>query len=267
MVFRDERWPDGTPSWVDLMVPDQAKAVAFYSALFGWDVRTGGEETGFYGMAELRGRPVAGIGQTPPGQEMPAVWTTYLSVSDVDKTVTAITEAGGQVLMPVMEVMKEGRMAVAADPAGAVFGLWEAGNHIGTQVTAAPGTLAWNECMSRDYPAAKAFYEQVFGFGFQDLSNDDFTYAVLLLDGRPVGGLGGLPDSVPASVPSNWSTYFSVADADASAAKVAELGGQVQGKPFDSPYGRQVQVTDDQGVPFLVIAPNEQSGKPEGWEE
>ncbi|MEU0789654.1 VOC family protein [Amycolatopsis sp. NPDC005961] len=267
MLFRDEPWPDGTPSWVDLMVPDQAKAVAFYSGLFGWDVQAGGEETGFYGMAQLSGRPVAGIGQTPPGQDMPPVWTTYLSVSDVDKTAAAITEAGGQVVVPVMEVMKEGRMAVAADPAGAVFGLWEPGNHLGTQVTAAPGTLAWNECMSRDYPAAKAFYEQVFGYGFQDLSNDDFTYAVLLLDGRPVGGLGALPDSVPAEVPSNWSAYFSVADADASAAKVAELGGRALDRPFDSPYGRQVRVVDDQGVPFLIIAPNEQSGKPEGWED
>ncbi|WP_410668704.1 VOC family protein [Amycolatopsis sp. cmx-4-68] len=267
MLFRDEAWPDGTPSWVDLMVPDQAKAVAFYSGLFGWDVQTGGEETGFYGMAMLRGRPVAGIGQTPPGQEMPAVWTTYLSVSDVDKLAAAITEAGGQIVMPVMEVMKEGRMAVAADPAGAVFGLWEPGHHTGTQVTAAPGTLAWNECMSRDFPAAKAFYEQVFGYGFQDLSNDDFTYAVLLVDGRPVGGLGGLPASVPAEVPSNWSTYFAVADADASAAKAVELGGQALDQPSDSPYGRQVRIADDQGVTFLVIAPNEQSGKPEGWDD
>ncbi|GLY41523.1 glyoxalase [Amycolatopsis sp. NBRC 101858] len=267
MLFRDEPWPEGTPSWVDLMVPDQAKAVAFYSGLFGWDVQTGGEETGFYGMALVAGRPVAGIGQTPPGQEMPAVWTTYLSVSDVDKTATAITEAGGQIVVPVMDVMQEGRMAVAVDAGGAAFGLWEPGNHTGTQVTAAPGTMAWNECMSRDYPAAKAFYEQVFGYGFQDLSNDDFTYAVLLLDGRPVGGVGALPDSVPADVPSHWSAYFSVADADASAAKAVELGGQALGKPFDSPYGRQVRIADDQGVTFLVVAPNEQSGKPEGWED
>ncbi|MEV6829756.1 VOC family protein [Amycolatopsis sp. NPDC051102] len=266
MVFREERWPDGTPSWVDLMVPDQAKAVAFYSGLLGWDVQRGGEETGFYGMAELRGRPVAGIGQTPPGQDIPAVWTTYLAVSDVDRTVTAITEAGGQVVMPVMEVMKEGRMAVVADPAGAVFGLWEAGHHLGTQVTSALGTPAWNECMSRDYAAAKPFYEEVFGYGFQDISSDQFTYAVLLIDGRPVGGLGALPESVPAEVPSHWLTYFWVPDAEAAAAKVVELGGTVQGKPFDSPYGRQVRVTDDQGVPFLVIAPNEQSGEPEGWE-
>src|SRR5690348_18152826 len=132
MVIREERWPDGTPSWVDLMVPDQAKAVTFYRGLFGSYVQTGGEETCFYGMAGLQGGPVAGIGQLPPGQEMPPVWTTYLSVSDVDKTAAAITEAGGQIVMPVMEVMKEGRMAVAADPAGAVFGLWEPGHHFGT---------------------------------------------------------------------------------------------------------------------------------------
>ncbi|MFJ1761908.1 VOC family protein [Amycolatopsis sp. NPDC088138] len=267
MLFRDEPWPEGTPSWVDLMVPDQAKAVAFYSGLFGWDVQAGGEETGFYGMAMVAGRPVAGIGRTPPGQEMPAVWTTYLSVSDVDKTATAITEAGGQILMPVMDVMQEGRMAVAADPSGSAFGLWEAGNHTGTQVTATPGTMTWNECMSRDYPAARAFYEQVFGYGIQDLSTDEFTYAVLLLDGRPVGGVGALPDSVPADVPSHWDAYFSVADADASAAKAVELGGRALGEPFDSPYGRQVRVADDQGVTFLVVSPNEQSGKPEGWED
>jgi predicted enzyme related to lactoylglutathione lyase len=267
MLFRDEPWPDGTPSWVDLMVPDQAKAVAFYGGLLGWSVQPGGEETGFYGMATLQGRPVAGIGQTPPGQEMPAVWTTYLAVSDVDQAVSAITEAGGQIVVPVMDVLKEGRMAVAIDPGGAAFGLWEPGNHTGTQVTAAPGTSAWNECMSRDYPAAKAFYEKVFGFGFEDLSGDGFTYSVLLVDGRPVGGIGGLPAGVPPEVPSNWSVYFWVADADASAAKAVELGGQVLGEPFDSPHGRQVRVVDDQGVPFLVIAPNEQSGKPEGWDD
>jgi predicted enzyme related to lactoylglutathione lyase len=251
---------------VDLMVPDQAKAVAFYGSLFGWDVQRGGEETGFYGMAELRGRPVAGIGQIPPVQDITPAWTTYLAVSDADRTAAAITEAGGQLVMPVMDVLKEGRMAVVTDPAGAAFGLWEAGNHLGTQVTATPGTVAWNECLSRDYPAAKAFYEEVFGYGFQDLSGDDFTYAVLLIDGRPIGGLGAVPGSVPAEVPSYWSAYFWVADADASAAKAAELGGSVQGKPFDSPYGRQVRVTDDQGVPFVIVAPNEQSGEPEGWE-
>lgn len=267
MLFRDDPWADGTPSWVDLMAPDQAKAVTFYGGLFGWDVQTGSEETGFYGMATLAGRPVAGIGQIPEGQDMPAAWTTYLSVSDADKTAAAITEAGGQIVMPVMEVMKEGRMAIAADPAGAVFGLWEPGNHYGTQVTAAPGTLAWNECLSRDYLASKAFYEKVFGYGFEDMSSEGFSYSVLLVNGRPAGGVGGIPPMMPAEVPSNWGVYFSVADADASAAKAVELGGTILNEGFDSPYGRQVLVTDDQGVTFQVISPNEQSGKPEGWDD
>lgn len=265
MLFRDEPWADGTPCWVDLMAPDQAKAIAFYSALLGWEVQTGGEESGGYGMALLGGRPVAGIGQIPEGQEMPVAWTTYLSTSDVDKTVAAVTEAGGQVAVPVLEVMKEGRMAIVSDPAGAVFGLWEPGHHYGTQVLAAPGVQAWNECMSRDFPTAKAFYEKVFGYTFDDLSNEDFTYVVLKVDGEPRGGLGAIPPGVPADMPSYWGTYFSVADADASAAKAVELGGTVLREAADSPYGRQVTLADDQGAAFTIIAPNEQSGLPEGW--
>ncbi|MEA5365917.1 VOC family protein [Amycolatopsis sp., V23-08] len=263
MLFRDEPWPDGTPSWVDLMVPDQAKAIAFYSGLLGWDVRAGGEETGFYGMATLGGRPVAGIGQTPPDQEMPAVWTTYLSVSDVDKTAAAITEAGGQLVVPVMEVAKEGRMAVAVDPGGAAFGLWEPGEHQGTQVMAGPGALAWNECVSQDYPAAEVFYERVFGYAFEDESSGGSTYKALLASGRPVGGIG----VSAADVPSHWRVYFWVTDADASAAKAVELGGRVLGEPVDSPEGRHVLLADDQGVPFFVIAPTEKSGKPRGWDD
>jgi predicted enzyme related to lactoylglutathione lyase len=263
MLFRDEPWPEGTPSWVDLVVPDQAKAVAFYRGLLGWDVRPGGEETGFYGRAMLRGRPVAGIGRTPPGRQMPAGWTTYLSVSDVDKTAAAIGEAGGQVVVPVTNVPAQGRSAIAVDPGGAAFGLWEPGGHHGTQVMAGPGALAWNECMSPDYPAVEAFYERVFGYGFEDETSGDSTYKALLASGRPVGGIGALP----AEATSSWRVYFWVADADASAARAVELGGRLLGEPFDSPEGRHVQLADDQGVPFFVIAPTGQSGKPRGWDD
>ncbi|MFD9894564.1 VOC family protein [Amycolatopsis sp. NPDC059027] len=267
MLFRDERWPDGTPCWVDLMAPDQRKAVGFYSALLGWEVQVGGEETGHYGMAMLGGRPVAGIGQIPPEQAgMPTVWTTYLAVSDVDKTAGAVTAAGGQILMAPMDVLAEGRMAVAADPTGAVFGLWQPGRHFGTQVLEAPGTQAWNEIMTRDYEAAKTFYGEVFGYSFGDISAEGFRYATLDIDGRPAGGIGLLPADTPPEVPANWTTYFAVADADAGAAKVSELGGTVVAPPADSAYGRVTAVVDDQGASFRLIAPNERSGSPEGWD-
>jgi hypothetical protein len=239
------------------MVPDRKKAMDFYGALFGWDLAEGPEETGFYTIATLDGRMVVGLMQCMPGQEAaPSVWTTYLAVSDLDKTTAAATEAGGQVMAPPMDVMTQGRMAVLTDPAGAVFGLWQAGDHKGMQVANVPGAVTWNEGMSRDFSAAKAFYGKVFGYGFDDMSAPGFSYAVLTVGGQPVGGLGELGEDIPAEVPAHWGLYFAVADTDATVAKVAELGGTVTIPAFDSPQGRMAAVTDNQGAAFRVITTN-----------
>lgn len=264
MITRTEPWPAGTPCWGDLMVPDRDKAVTFYESLLGWTVESGGPETGYYGMAQIDGKPVAGIGQIPPEQAgMPPMWTTYLSVSDVDKTAAAIAEAGGQVIAPPMDVLTEGRMAIATDPTGATFGLWQPGRHSGTQATLTPGAPAWNECMTRDFAVAKQFYGDVFGYGFGDMSGPGFTYATLDVDGRPVGGLGELAADSQASP--GWVTYFWTADADEAAARIPDLGGTVVSPPTDTPHGRMVIAVDDQGAGFSLMAPNSQSGTQEGW--
>lgn len=250
MTFRDTPWPEGTPCWVDLMTDDPARADAFYGALFGWEIADQGEEYGHYRIALLEGRSVAAFGPKPPGMEQaPSVWTTYLAVADADKTVAKVSEAGGQVLMPPGDVGDAGRMAVVADPTGAVFSLWQAKENIGLQNVNVPGTVVWNEGMSRDFDRAKTFYSEVFGYHLGDLSNADFSYTTLDLDGRPIGGLGGISEGE-----SHWSTYFGVTDTDAAVAKVVQLGGSVRGEPSDSPYGRMAQVTDDQGVAFNIIS-------------
>ncbi|MBB4686209.1 VOC family protein [Amycolatopsis jiangsuensis] len=263
MITRTEPWPEGTPCWVDLMTSDRERAVAFYGALLGWTVRDGGADTGFYGTAQVAGRPVAGIGEAPQGQQgMPAQWTTYLAVSDVDSAVAAVGAAGGRVLASPVNVLDEGRMAIAEDPAGAVFGLWQAGTHLGSEVTLAPGAVAWNECMVGDFAAAKQFYGDVLGYSFGDMSGGGFTYATLDVAGRPVGGLGELSEGAGEA---GWRTCFWVADAEAAAARIPELGGAVVRGPADTPFGRLVEAKDDQGVSFTVLAPSEQSGAPEGW--
>lgn len=255
MTLRDTAWPEGTPSWVDLMVADPGRAAAFYGALFGWRFEDQGEEYGHYSIATIDGRAVAAVGPQPPAADgQGAAWTTYLAVADVDKTVTKIGEAGGHVLVPPGDVGDSGRMAIAADPTGAVFGLWQAGDHIGAGIANVPATMVWNECMTRDFETAKAFYERVFGYRFDDLSNDGFVYGVLNVGDRTVGGLGQLPAEVPAEVPPHWSVYFGVIDTDAAVAKVAELGGRRLSDPQDSPYGRMAQMLDDQGVPFTLIS-------------
>jgi uncharacterized protein len=253
MVTRDTAWAPGTPCWIDLGVADIPKAEAFYSSLFGWDVFDTGPEGGGYRMCSIGGRPVAGIGaQAAP--DSGTYWTTYLASEDADATAAKIKAAGGQVMMDPFDVMDVGRMFMAADPGGAMFGVWEARTHTGIQLANEPGAATWNENMSRDYDANKAFYSTVFGYQFGDMGAPGMQYATLDLDGGPVGGIGEIGSEQPADMPANWTTYFAVPDTDAALARVAELGGSVIAPAWDTPYGRMAVVSDNQGAVFAVMS-------------
>jgi predicted enzyme related to lactoylglutathione lyase len=254
MVARDTAWPAGTPCWVDLGVGDAGRARAFYGGLFGWDIQEGAPEAGGYSMCEVNGRPVAGIGPKTGPAGTPATWTTYLASDDADHTVSKIRAAGGQVVTEPMDVTDAGRMAVAADPGGAVFGVWQAGAHTGAQLANEPGSLAWNENMSRDFDGNKAFYRAVFGYDYGDLGSEGFSYATADLEGRPVAGIGELDPDLPAQVPANWAAYFGVADADAAVARAVELGGSVVRPAWGTPYGRMAVLADDQAAVFAIVS-------------
>jgi uncharacterized protein len=253
VVTRDTRWPAGTPCWVDVSVDDVPKAIVFYQALFGWDIPLGGPEVGGYSIAHQDGRIVAAISPKMGSPDAPSVWTIYLATDDVDATAAKIKGAGGQLLAEPMDVMEEGRMAVAMDPAGAVFGLWQGGNTTGLGIANEPGALTWNEHLSRDFDGSKAFYQAVFGYGYQDMSGEGFKYAMLMVDGHEVGGIGEYPEGTPANVPAAWAAYFAVTDTDAAVAKVTELGGRVVQPIRDSPYGRIGVVADNDGAVFSLI--------------
>lgn len=251
MVNRDNPWAAGTPCWADLMTTDAAAARSFYGDLFGWDITVGGEETGSYGMATVGGRNVAGIGEMT-GDGQPPAWTTYLATSDADATAAAISKAGGTLLQEPFDVMEFGRMLVAADPTGGVFGVWEARLHNGFQLANETGSVVWNEMLTRDPEAAKAFYTDVFGYTYTPFGDGYWTFEV---DGNTAGGIGALPEAVPAEVPAHWRTYFAVDDADATVAQVTAQGGSVVRAPQDMPYGRHADVTDPQGAHFSIIKP------------
>jgi uncharacterized protein len=255
VVTRDTRWPAGTPCWVDVSVDDVSTAVAFYENLFGWDIQVGGPEVGGYAIAHKDGRVVAGIGPKMGPAEAPSAWTTYIATDDADATAAKIAEAGGQVLAGPMDVMEEGRMAVAMDSSGAAFGIWQGGNTTGIGLANETGALSWNDHMSRDIDAAEAFYRAVFGYDYQDMSGDGLTYAMLMVNGHEVGGIGEYPEGTPAEVPALWNAYFAVADTDAAMAKAVELGGSVVRPASDSPYGRMGTVADNHGAVFTVITP------------
>jgi len=254
MVTRDTAWPAGTPCWIDIGVADLPKARAFYSSLFGWQIQEGPPEAGGYSICEIDGQPVAGIGPKMGPADMPTFWTTYIATDDASETAEKIKAAGGQLMMEPFDVMDVGRMFIAADPGGAIFGGWQARAHTGVRLANEPGSLIWSENMSRSYEANKAFYAAVFGYQFGDISAEGMKYSTLDLAGHSVGGIGEIGADQPADTPAYWGTYFAVADTDAAVAKVVELGGSVVAPAWDSPYGRMAVVSDDQGAMFALMS-------------
>jgi uncharacterized protein len=118
----------GTFCWNELMTTDPAGAAAFLAAIGRYDeVREmpmpGG---GTYRVLVKDGRPAGGIMAIPPeltAAGVPPHWGSYLAVDDVDATVARAVELGGRVVEAGFDVPDVGRIAVIADPQGAVLHL------------------------------------------------------------------------------------------------------------------------------------------------
>ncbi|MFH8490369.1 VOC family protein [Streptomyces longisporoflavus] len=248
--------PHGTPTWIDLRVPEFERALDFYGALFGWEYSeevppAQGERSA---TCLLRGEPVASITQAPatagPG------WTMYFATPDCDGTAKRIAEAGGTLLEGPADVTAQGaRQLIAEDSVGARFGLWEARPHIGCRLVNEPGSLVRNDLMTPDPEQARTFYSTVFDYtlDLNDVMPDaDFTF-LRRPDGHEIGGIFGVSeDPTPTLSPSAWATTFEVADTDAVAAQATASGG-TSTTPEDIPYGRIATITDPAGNEFSVI--------------
>ncbi|MFC6886334.1 MULTISPECIES: VOC family protein [Actinomadura] len=241
--------PTGTPNWLDLGIPDLERAKEFYGALFGWDFQDFGPETGHYHGCFLDGRMVAGMMRNPDESAAAFWWNVFLATDDADGTLERVADAGGTVLMPADDVMELGRMAMAADPVGAPFGLWQGRSHIGSQTVNEPGSFTWNELVTARPKPARDFYTAVFGYTLEAVPGGEIDYTALLRpDGRAVGGIHGEPDAVASS----WLTYFEVEDADAAVGRARDAGGAAA-EAWDSPYGRMAEVRDPFDVVFRVM--------------
>lgn len=243
------RYAHGVPCWVDLASPEPDASAAFYGGLFGWEPVPSGPA----GVFTLAGKVVCGLAPAPT-PDTPAAWTTYVAVDDVESTVEVVAREGGQVLAEPTAVGPEGRMASFADPGGARFGVWEAGERPGAQLVDEPGTLVWSELLTRDVERVEPFYREVFGWVDEAGTGEEEDYAVWKAGSAPVGGMLPMGAGFPDDVPPLWMTYFGVRDADATAAEAERLGGTVCVAPTDEQAGRFAIIGDPHGAIFSVIA-------------
>ena len=252
MTIHTSPWPAGVPCWADLSVPDVDAAKAFYTEVLGWTYAPGDDETGGYAIAEVGGAAAGAIGpQHHAGAR--AAWTLYLASDDADATAAAVVENGGSVLVEPGDVGPMGRMLLATDPTGAVFGVWQAGTHIGAGVVNEPGALSWEDLRSPDPLAARAFYSAVFGYRTDPLPEAGPDYSTFALEGAeaPLGGMGGMMGI--EGVPAHWIVYFGVRDAAAAVHRAEVGGGSVLMRDFDTPYGRMAGLIDPFGAVFWVV--------------
>jgi predicted enzyme related to lactoylglutathione lyase len=233
----------GTPSWIELSSPDTNASAEFYGELMGWSATEAGPaETGGYRMLMQEGQPTT--------------WATYISVADADATAAKVKAAGGTEVVAPMDVMDIGRMAFFADPTGAVFGIWQPKTFAGADLVNEPNSLCWNEVLTRDADAGKAFYPAVFGWEGRPPAFEGApeTYTVWELGGKQVGGMMQMNDEhFPAEIPPHWGVCFAVADCDATVARARELGATVTNEPVDMPIGRFAGLIDPQGASFTVM--------------
>ncbi|MGB5065786.1 MAG: VOC family protein [Albidovulum sp.] len=248
----------GKPCWYELTTHDPDGSAHFYGQVLGWATSSAGMEGFDYRLARAGGDMVAGL--MPATPEMPAFWMIYLTVTNCDKTATAIARAGGSIHRAPADIPGTGRFAIVVDPQGAAFGILQPlddDSRAYAQMQAGHG--CWHELMTSDPKAAMAFYGKHFGWKPGDsidmgpMGNYD-----LFRHGKSdIGGMMKRAPGMPGPDHPFWLPYFGTDGVAAAIDRVVSAGGQSLHGPHEVPGGAFIMVgRDPQGALFALVGPN-----------
>ncbi|MFJ4923853.1 VOC family protein [Streptomyces sp. NPDC088725] len=247
----------GAPCWVTLLSRELSATQGFYSDVLGWTYRAAGLGDDFR-VALTDGSPVAGIGALASSLQVAVVWTPYFAVADVDEAAARIRERGATVAVGPL-AFHSGRAALATDPDGAAFGIWEGA--VRSDWTVGRGSApAWLELRTRDFADAARFYSEVLGWapegqGSYTLVHEE-DHSVLRQDGHVVAKIrGGAVQATPdPQVRPRWHVYFRVPEVNGSVAAAVRGGGALISPRQASPELREATLRDPDGALFTVTA-------------
>jgi uncharacterized protein len=251
-------YSQGSFCWAELATTNVQGAKSFYTEVFGLGAEEAEIPGGVYVRFQQDGKDVAGLAEQQPHereQGIPPHWNTYINVDDAEVTAKEAEKLGATIVAPAFDVLDSGRMAVVTDPTGAPIGFWQAKDHIGAQVYAEDGTIGWFELMTHDQKRAVEFYSKLFGYGIDEYPNPSSSgpYMVLTHKGENAVGIMSAPDP---NIPSSWTPYFQVADAEGMLEKATKLGATPMVELTEAEgVGWFVWIRDPQGAVIAFIQP------------
>jgi predicted enzyme related to lactoylglutathione lyase len=238
--------------WHDLMTKDGAKAQAFYSALFGWEVQEIPMQGCTYRMIHAGPGPIGGIVEDA---NIPmAHWMPYLATADVDQAAAKCAQLGGSMCVPPTDLPGTGRFAVVGDPQGAYFSLYKGLPETQGADPDQPvlGRVCWNELLTTDDAAAQSFYSAMFGWNDEPKDMGPIgIYHIQTLQGQQAAGIMKNPQN---GAPSSWLAYFLVADLAKATAKAKSLGATAMMENAPIPdVGAFSLLSDPTGAVFALF--------------
>ena len=110
-------------TWFEIIGNDPIKLQQFYRNVFNWKLGEPVADMGNYSILDHEEKGIGGgVGGSMEGGP-PSRVTIYIEVDDPQAYLDKATQAGGQVLMPVMQVTEGVVIAMFADPGGNAIGL------------------------------------------------------------------------------------------------------------------------------------------------
>ena len=240
--------------WHDLMTTDVEAAKTFYGKVVGWTYQDQGPD---YQVTLTENHGTGGIMAMPDHLKgMPPFWSGYIYCPDVDATAARVTSLGGMVKREPFDVSGMLRMAVVADPTGAMFNVMQplSQENAPPARKGAMGTVGWNELHAGDLATAWDFYSALFGWtkGVTMPMGAMGDYQIFQINGEDAGGMMKRQEMLPMPM---WLFYFFVDGIDAAVKRITDNGGTIAMGPHQVPGGNWiVSAFDPQGGSFQLLS-------------
>jgi len=258
----DGQFAVGDPCWYDLSTSDPARSANFYSQVFGWTFEPAGkvlgDEAKSYQLATIGERKVAGLGYVASVATREPGWWVHFAAPDISSMTKQVRELGGQADEPI-RIAGQGQLAVARDPQGAGFGLWNPGMLRSPASSDTAGTAHWVELLTADAGAVAPFYEELFGVKAVPVAAKDGDASGSSLNlrrielGQPrmVAAIQGVAAADVGNP--GWRTYFLTDNVTSTKHRVVDAGGTVLEDLHDASSREVAIVADIDGAEFGLV--------------